>query len=187
MRYHIYHKTECHDKWLKDQKLKSLDKDEILASCQDKLDADGFEYSIINHDLLLDLLGKLHYLAVKRDDFELVAKEAFKDLDWDAIPESHKGRLAELDFLCQGMIENADRGSFFTNTDITDDVEYPQGTGLRDVAVPSLVKEDGRPDGLHKVYLQGDVHDDDARAGVMMEATKDVERIEHKEEEAAVA
>ena len=185
MRYTIYHKTECVDKWLKDEKLKSLNKDEILASCQNKLDADGFEYSIINNDLLQHLLEKLQYLAVKRGDFELVVEEAFKNLDWDAIPDSHKGRLGELHFLCNGMIENANLGSNFTDTDITEDVEYPTGTGLRDVAIPSLVKEDGIPHGFSKVYLEGAVHDHDARTGVMIEAMKDVERIEQKEEKVA--
>ena len=83
------------------------------------------------------------------------------------------------------MIENSHQGSFFTDTDVKEEIEYPKDTGERDVAVPSLVEHDGKPHGFSKVFLQGQVYDQEAMPNVLFQADQDMEKIEGKEEKVA--
>ena len=186
MRYTIYHKTDCANKWQHDDKLNEIDKDDLLASCQKKLDADGLEYSHFNTELLNHLLQKINLIAVDREHFKITVEEAFKHLDHSAIPESHKGRIADLQWLCEAMVSNADNGSNYTQSDLEEDKEYPENTGLRSCAEPFEVKIVGeKPSGFKTTFLRGQVYDEEAMAIVMHQSDKDLDMIMGEKEAVA--
>jgi len=185
MRYSIYHKTNCSCKLEHNQKLNEIDKDDLLASCQNELDSDGLEYSHSNTELLNHLLQKLNLIALDREHFKITVEEAFKDLDHSTLPESHKGRLADLQYLCENVVINCDNGSNYTECDLHDDIEYPENTGLRSCAVPLEVNKGEALSGFRTTYLRGQVYDEEAMANVMHQSSKDLDMIVGEKEAVA--